>query len=111
MHYVYLLKSEAFPSETYIGLTADLQARIKKHNEGGCSHTSKYKHGIWLPILHSLHESMPQISKPILNQDLEGLSPKNDSGRSSFSENEYADIVLEARRVFTLDSLVKVKGA
>ena len=43
LHYVYLLRSLTHPDKTYIGLTEDLNARIKKHNEGGSPHTSKYK--------------------------------------------------------------------
>lgn len=43
MHFVYLLRSEIYPGQTYIGLTANVQARLRKHNEGGCVHTSKYK--------------------------------------------------------------------
>ena len=43
MYYVYLIHSERIPSETYIGFTKDLRARIKKHNAGGSPHTSKYR--------------------------------------------------------------------
>jgi putative endonuclease len=43
MHYVYLLRSRANNSQTYIGLTDDLRARLKNHNEGGSSHTAKYR--------------------------------------------------------------------
>lgn len=43
MHYVYLIRSMSHPEHTYIGLTENLQARIKKHNEGGSPHTAKYK--------------------------------------------------------------------
>jgi len=43
MHYVYLIRSDVYPEQTYIGLTADLKARLNKHNEGGSPHTSKYK--------------------------------------------------------------------
>jgi predicted GIY-YIG superfamily endonuclease len=43
MHYVYLIRSESHPDETYIGLTSDLRARIAKHNEGGSPHTAKFK--------------------------------------------------------------------
>ncbi len=42
MHYVYLLRSESHPTKTYIGVTSDLRARLKKHNEGGSKHTAKY---------------------------------------------------------------------
>ncbi len=43
MHYVYLLRSQSHPKETYIGLTSDLTVRLAKHNEGGSPHTAKYK--------------------------------------------------------------------
>lgn len=52
MHYVYLIRSESHPDETYIGLTSDLRARIAKHNEGGSPHTANRTtppkiHSIW----------------------------------------------------------------
>ena len=43
MKYVYLLESIAFPTETYVGLTDDLRARVSAHNNGGARHTSKFK--------------------------------------------------------------------
>jgi len=43
MHCVYLLRSEAKDNETYIGITSDLKARLQKHNEGGSTHTSKFR--------------------------------------------------------------------
>ena len=43
MHYVYLLRSESHPGQTYIGFTEDLRARIAKHNEGGSAHTAKWR--------------------------------------------------------------------
>ena len=42
-HYVYILRSIEQPDHHYTGTTADLNARLKKHNEGGCPHTAKYK--------------------------------------------------------------------
>ena len=42
-HYVYILRSEAHPEQTYVGLTDDLKARLAKHNEGGSPHTAKYR--------------------------------------------------------------------
>ncbi len=41
--YVYILVSEQEPARHYVGCTSDLFARLKKHNEGGCPHTSKYR--------------------------------------------------------------------
>ncbi|MAF50085.1 MAG: excinuclease ABC subunit C [Rhodospirillaceae bacterium] len=43
MKYVYLLRSESQPDQTYVGMTSDLKARIDKHNSGGSPHTSKFK--------------------------------------------------------------------
>ncbi len=43
MHYVYLLQSQSRPDQRYIGLTRDLKARLAKHNEGGVTHTSKFR--------------------------------------------------------------------
>ncbi|MEK9141154.1 MAG: GIY-YIG nuclease family protein [Nitrospirota bacterium] len=43
MKYVYLLQSLAFPTQRYIGLTDDMDARLETHNAGGSPHTSKYK--------------------------------------------------------------------
>jgi len=41
-HYVYILNSKTEPNRHYIGHTSNLSERLKKHNEGGCPHTSKY---------------------------------------------------------------------
>jgi len=43
MHYVYLLRSDADPAQTYIGLTADLKLRLAKHNSGGSPHTARHR--------------------------------------------------------------------
>ncbi len=42
-HYVYILVSVTNPAHHYIGLTTNLTARLKKHNEGGCPHTSMHR--------------------------------------------------------------------
>jgi len=42
-HYVYILVSESDPARHYTGLTNDLPERLKKHNAGEVSHTSKYR--------------------------------------------------------------------
>jgi putative endonuclease len=42
MFYVYVLRSESHPSQTYIGFTHDLRKRIGEHNSGKSSHTKKY---------------------------------------------------------------------
>jgi predicted GIY-YIG superfamily endonuclease len=42
MKYVYLIQSIAFPDQRYVGLTSDLDARIRAHNAGRSKHTSKF---------------------------------------------------------------------
>ena len=42
MHYVYLLRSQSSPDQTYIGYTEDLKARLKAHNAGGSPHTANF---------------------------------------------------------------------
>jgi len=43
MHYVYLIRSEKHPGQTYIGLTNDFKKRLQSHNEGANKHTAKYR--------------------------------------------------------------------
>lgn len=42
MRYVYLLQSEAFAGQRYVGITSDLRKRLAEHNAGKSPHTSKY---------------------------------------------------------------------
>ncbi|MCL1785983.1 MAG: GIY-YIG nuclease family protein [Alphaproteobacteria bacterium] len=42
MFYVYLIKSEKFPEQRYIGFSTDLKQRISDHNAGFSKHTCKY---------------------------------------------------------------------
>ncbi len=42
MHYVYILQSIDEPDSFYVGVTADLRARLHRHNSGEVSHTSKF---------------------------------------------------------------------
>ena len=43
MHYVYLIRSKAQSSHTYIGLTDDVLKRLESHNSGANKHTAKYR--------------------------------------------------------------------
>jgi putative endonuclease len=42
VNYVYILRSLEHDGRYYVGITADLKARLKKHNAGEVSHTAKY---------------------------------------------------------------------
>jgi predicted GIY-YIG superfamily endonuclease len=43
MIYVHVLQSQAEPERYYAGVTEDRRTRLKAHNFGKVSHTSKYK--------------------------------------------------------------------
>jgi putative endonuclease len=42
MWYVYIIRSLSSPAQEYTGLSEDLKQRIKDHNAGKSTHTSKY---------------------------------------------------------------------
>lgn len=42
MRYVYLLQSQGFEGQRYVGVTSDLRRRLAEHNAGRSPHTSKY---------------------------------------------------------------------
>ena len=41
-YWVYILRSEKYPEQTYIGYTTDPKQRVKDHNYGKTASTSKY---------------------------------------------------------------------
>jgi putative endonuclease len=43
MKWVYLIQSISNPDRIYVGLTRNLDYRIKAHNQGQSPHTSKYR--------------------------------------------------------------------
>ena len=50
MKCVYLIESLAVQNQRYIGITSDLEARLRVHNAGGSPHTSKYRP--WKLVMH-----------------------------------------------------------
>ena len=42
MFYVYIIRSESHPEQTYVGFTRVLKARLTTHNAGGSQHTAKF---------------------------------------------------------------------
>ncbi len=55
MFYVYLIQSEAFPVQRYVGFSTDLKKRFAAHNAGGSKHTAKFKP--WkLVVYHAFSE-------------------------------------------------------
>jgi predicted GIY-YIG superfamily endonuclease len=42
--FVYILNSTSHPARYYTGITSNISARLAAHNEGRCTHTSR-----WMP--------------------------------------------------------------
>ena len=42
MHIVYILKTHKDPAKTYVGITEDLEKRLKKHNDGLSYYSKRY---------------------------------------------------------------------
>ena len=43
MYFVYSIQSELFPNRYYVGLTKDVEVRLKEHNSGKSTHTNKFR--------------------------------------------------------------------
>ncbi len=58
--YVYILKTDPPSEHYYVGCTSDIKRRLEEHNQGKCSHTSKYKpwkikNAIWFDTEEKAH--------------------------------------------------------
>jgi len=42
VYYVYLIESLSAQGERYVGMTTDLKQRLREHNQGKSSHTTKF---------------------------------------------------------------------
>lgn len=43
MHHVYFLRSLSRPAKTYVGMTADVDARLAVHNSGSVPSTTRFR--------------------------------------------------------------------
>jgi len=57
MKFVYLIQSVNHPNQRYIGLTSNVEARLKAHNEGRSPYSSKFKPWKLITYLAFSHES------------------------------------------------------
>lgn len=65
MYYCYLIVSQSHPTYTYIGITNNLEKRLKQHNgllKGGAKCTRKFKDWIFFKIIKFTNED-ESISK------------------------------------------------
>lgn len=60
MWYVYILRSQAFPSQEYTGVTSDLKRRLQEHNQGRSAHTKKFSpwRVIWYCAFPDKHQAL-----------------------------------------------------
>jgi predicted GIY-YIG superfamily endonuclease len=60
-HYVYIIASTAHPEQYYVGMTNDVESRLKDHNSGKSSHTAKYKP--WCLVFHCWFDDAAKASE------------------------------------------------
>ena len=82
MKYVYLLQSLSVPEQRYIGITANLDERLRTHNAGGSPHTSKYRPRKVVRTSVFKMISARSSSSGISSLDLDMPLRRSDSGRS-----------------------------
>ena len=96
MHYVYILESIATPGHYYIGYTAQLRDRIKKHQADVSSHAAKFRLGNSSSILPSNRKKalwlLSNISSPARAElSVNAISPNGSPMCSvSFSNSGFA---------------------
>jgi len=54
IYFVYIIRSTSNPDQVYVGFTENVEARLKKHNEGGNTSTAPYRP--WKPIFYCAFE-------------------------------------------------------
>lgn len=88
--YVYLIASEAFVGERYIGITSDLRRRIAEHHAGKSSHTSKFLPRRIVTYMAFQAEQRRLRSSAISNRDPGTRSPANVCG-SGYPAKKYSN--------------------
>ena len=78
-HYVYILQSEATPDTFYVGFTDDLHSRLRKHNAGEVSRTSKSRPWIIKTAVAFRDEARARAFERYLKRAAVGPSPRNAS--------------------------------
>ena len=81
MHYVYLLQSESFADERYVGMASDLKRRLSDHNSGKSPHTSKFLPWKLVTCVAFSDEQKPGLSSGISNPALVTPSQRSGFGR------------------------------
>ena len=82
MYYTYILESEKYPGKRYIGHSANLKQRLRDHNAGKCSHTSKYRPWkIKLYIAFENHETARHFEKYLKSGSGHAFANKHFWGR------------------------------
>jgi predicted GIY-YIG superfamily endonuclease len=105
MKYVYILQSVASPDRYYSGMTNDLKARIRKHNTGEVSHTSKFVPWKLNTYVAFSDEVKPLCLSAILNQLPVVRSPKRDYKQEASLYNPLSNFVLFFCRSFGVGGL------
>jgi len=63
MFYVYILRSETHPNQTYIGSTSDLRKRLSENNAGNRPTQTNSNLGTWWRMLRCLKNTSRKNSR------------------------------------------------
>ena len=60
MWYVYIIRSQVFSNQEYVGATANLKQRLTDHNSGKSAHTAKFMPWalIWYCAFHDKYKAL-----------------------------------------------------
>jgi len=61
MYFVYSLQSELNPTKYYIGVTTNVEERLKDHNSGKATHTSQYRP--WKLVTYTAFPEKPKAKE------------------------------------------------
>ena len=92
MFYTYISRSIEHPEQRYIGHTADLRERLKKHNKGDVPHTAKFRP--WKVETYFAFESEENLLllNTLSNPAAVTLSPSGISDRFLFTSITFVEI-------------------
>jgi predicted GIY-YIG superfamily endonuclease len=97
MYYVYLIESLSAARDRYVGITSNLEQRLREHNAGKSSHTSKFKPWKLTTTSHLLTEPREKLSSAISNLAQGMLSLVSDYG-NEVPEN-FAHVICQPETV------------
>jgi len=80
VYYVYLIESLSADGERYVGMTTDLKQRLREHNQGKSSHTTKFSPWKLTTYIAFTDRGKAEAFERYLKSGQVTLSPESASG-------------------------------